>query len=511
LVVVALACIRAPETIDRRPSLNQLLEQLNYVQTQALIQNFVDDEPDLLKKVDRFVHLMTNPVVYQPIETTPIPQRPITIDPQPFRQQTKYMMRNAMQCYEDGWEEDPIEMELPDIIQPIQNLIDRGDGDSAIAALDAITQALVEDWDDVEEYGANSDIVLQILDPLWAAAVLSTDLSSAEAIDIQINLEHWQDRLHSEFEISAEALRQGWNDPHLVAVLQGHSEDLWEDDRPAYADRLAQIRLQILQLQERYPEYLNLARAEEQIQEYAIMLTQLGQISEAMAASHRLRDASSALAVAKVFKEQQLLSEALSIAQAGLQLPSPELKYRYQLADWTATLAQELGDAPSTLTARTEAFKVHPSLPDYQQLQTLAGENWPTLQPELLQHLRKMENWYYADAKVQIFLQENLIDDAIATADFAHARDYLIQLVMDAAIPQRSDWVIAKARRLAEEIMDRGKSAAYQSAVTWLSKMRSAYLQSGRQVDWQKYLNQLLATHSRKRKLMELINNAHLS
>jgi hypothetical protein len=89
-------------------------------------------------------------------------------------------------------------------------------------------------------------------------------------------------------------------------------------------------------------------------------------------------------------------------------------RYRYELADWTSELAQGLGDIATALTARITAFKLRPSMRGYQQAKTLAGDTWQTLQPDLLKHLRTMDNWSHAEAKVQIFLHEGSIDDAIA-------------------------------------------------------------------------------------------------
>jgi hypothetical protein len=77
-------------------------------------------------------------------------------------------------------------------------------------------------------------------------------------------------------------------------------------------------------------------------------------------------------------------------------------------------LAQGLGDIATALTARITAFKLRPSMRGYQQAKTLAGDTWQTLQPDLLKHLRTMDNWSHAEAKVQIFLHEGSIDDAIA-------------------------------------------------------------------------------------------------
>lgn len=190
---------------------------------------------------------------------------------------------------------------------------------------------------------------------------------------------------------------------------------------------------------------------------------------------------------------------------------SPMLdRHRYELADWTSELAQGLGNTETALTARISAFKLRPSMHSYQQAKTLADDTWQTLQPDLLQHLRTMDNWSHAEAKVQIFLDAGSIDDAIATVNDGYGRGHLMQLVMDAAMSHRPEWVIAKAIRPAEDIINRGKAESYQEAVNWLTRARAAYIQSGRQAEWQAYRAQLVSTHGRKRKLVGLIESANL-
>ncbi len=100
--------------------------------------------------------------------------------------------------------------------------------------------------------------------------------------------------------------------------------------------------------------------------------------------------------------------------------------------------------------------------------------------------------------------------DAITTVHDRYINKNLIQVVMDAAISHRPEWVIAKAVPLAEDIMNRGQAESYQEAVNWLTKARSAYIQSGQQSEWRKYQSQLMATHGRKRKLMSLMESAKL-
>jgi uncharacterized Zn finger protein len=524
IVAVALTSIRKPKTIHQRLSLNQLLDRLNHIQTQTLVQELVAREPELLNQIDRFVTKISPPIVQQVFTTEPRPKRQTSVDAQHYRYQAKQMMRNCLRHCEDGEEGNPIDDYLPEILDRVQAFIDRGDGNDALVILTAITEACVEDWDEVADYGLEGDDLISMLDPVWAAAVLTAELSSTEAIDLQVNLEEWQDQLGGEFEIAAEALRQGWDTPELLAILQGENADLWEDGRPSYADKLTRIRLEILNLQERYPDYLQLALAEDLIEEYLVLLAQLGRLEEVMAASVRIKDAGQALTIAKVLREQNALTEALSIAKAGLDLPdristsqaeqqfftvhqSPLLdRHRYELADWTSELAQGLGDPATALTARIMAFKLRPSMKGYQQVEILAGDAWQTLQLDLLEHLRTMDSWSYAEAKVQIFLQEGSIDDAIATVTDSYAKASLIQIVMDAAISERSEWVIATAIRPAEDIMNRGKAESYQEAVNWLVKARLAYLHLSRQNEWQEYRTQLVTTHGKKRKLMGLIN-----
>jgi uncharacterized Zn finger protein len=524
IVAVALTSIRKPKTIHQRMSLNQLLDRLNHAQTQTLVQELVAREPELLNQIDRFVSKIS-PLLAQQVSTTETrPKRQTSVDAQHYRDRAKQMMRNCLRHCEEGEEGNPIEEDLPEILDRVQAFIDRGDGNDALVILTAITEACVEDWDEISDYGIDGEDLITLLDPVWAAAVLTAELSSVEAIDLQVNLEEWQDQLSGEFEIAGEALRQGWDTPELLAILQGEPADLWEDGRPSYADKITRIRLEILNLQERYPEYLNLALAEDLIEEYLVLLAQLGRIEEVMAASDRIEDAGQALAVAKVLREQDALTEALSIAKAGLDLPdrlstsqaehqfftvrqSPGLdRHRYELADWTSDLAQGLGDPATALIARINAVKLRPSLRGYQQIQTLAGDAWQTLQSDLLQHLRTKDNWSYAEAKVQIFLSEGCVDDAIATVTDSYASTNLIQVVMDAAMTYKPEWVIATAIRPAEDIMNRGKAESYQEAVNWLAKERSAYIHLERQNEWQEYRKQLVAKHGKKRKLMGLMN-----
>jgi uncharacterized Zn finger protein len=522
IVATALVCLHQPATVLERPSLEQLLDQLNPIQTQHLVQELVAEVPELIEQIDRLVTLIAQPT---PKAATKV-KRQTSVDPKPYRYQVQQLMREALLCWEDGGEEDPLDEELPDLVAQAAKFTQEGHSNDALVILAAITQACAEDWDKVAEYGADSDRLIALLDPVWAEAILCTEFQTGEEVDLQINLEAWQDNLGSSFDISAAALRQGWDDAALQAVLRGKSTDVWQDNRPDYADRLAQVRLQILERQGRQAEYLNFAAAEAQITDYLTMLTRLGRISEVMAAQNQLIYDEQAFEVAKALREQDFVSEALEIGLFGLtlsELPRSKPYWEtinqaetsslpnYQLADWTSELAEGLGNSEAAIFARIQAFKSQPSFRDYQKARHLAEAGWSIVKFDLLNYLRQRQGiWRVQEAKIDIFLDEGLVDEAIASLG-NYASNHLVHRVMAAAIPHQPEWVIKQARHYAEDIMDRAKASAYEEAVEWLKKARAAYLHLGQETQWQLYRSQLMTTHARKYKLMGLLKHQELA
>ncbi|ACC82557.1 zinc finger, SWIM domain protein [Nostoc punctiforme PCC 73102] len=503
IIATMLVCVRDSESIEQRPTLEQLLNRLDNIQTQRLLQELVKEYPLLIEAIDRHVGWMTNPIVEQ---TSIKPLRHRSIDPAPFRRQVRQIIRDAVRYFEEGGEEDPIAEELVSVVQTAVAFSERGEGENAIAILEAITFTCVENWDDIADYGAENDEIVGELNEAWCEAILTAELTPEEKVDIQINLEAWQDEWNADFGLVMEALRQGWDYPPLVQVLQGNITErgAWEEDVPDYADDLALIRLKILERQERYQEYLYLAEAEGQTQQYLTMLGRLGRVEEAVdAAQTQMNSIEEAFALAKALSEQGALQQSLDIAQSGLNLPG---NCQYELGIWTSDLAVELGNSEAALLAIKAAFQVKPSFVDYEKMAELAGENWETVKTDLLRIIRTYSGWGTESAKVDIFLHEGLIDDAIAIAsELSSYYSELIHRVMNAAIPHNPTWVIANARRRAEKIMDGGKAEYYYYAVEWLKKVRAAYLESGKKADWLSYRESLMQTHARKRKLMGML------
>ncbi|MBW4614164.1 MAG: SWIM zinc finger domain-containing protein [Desmonostoc vinosum HA7617-LM4] len=502
IVATMLVCTRHADTIEQRPTLEQLLDRLDHIQTQTLVQELVAEYPQLIEMIDNHVSLMTNPTPKsQIIKSVP----PNAIDVAPVQRQVRQIFRDAVRHFEEGYEEDPITDELLSVVQIASDFSERGEGNNAIAILEAITSTCVENWYDVAEYGAENDEIAWELNDAWCEAILTTELTPEETVDVQVNLEAWQDEWNADFRMSLEALQQGWDYPPLVRILQGNmiEEGLWQGESPDYADNLVLSRLKILERQERYQEYLYLAEVAGQNRQYLTMLGQLGRVEEAMnAAQTQMNSMEEAFALARTLREQGALPQALHIAQMGLKLPG---NCQYDLGSWTSDLAEALGDETATLAAVKAAFQAHPSFADYQRIEQLAGENWEGIKTDLLKSTRNCGIWGTESAKVDIFLYEGLIDDAIAiVAELSSYYSELIHRVMDAAISHNPSWVIANAHRRAAKIMDASKAEYYSEAVEWLKKARAAYLESGKRADWLNYREKLIQTHARKRKLMEM-------
>ncbi|MGL5196496.1 MAG: SWIM zinc finger family protein [Chroococcales cyanobacterium] len=509
IVATLFVVIRQPETIQERPTLEQLLEPLNRVQLQGLVHKLVKQTPELLEEIACYITLNIEPKI-APIRAKN--QRPSPINPAPFRQQARDILYEGMRCFEnlDG-EEDPVTEELLDLLDNVQGLIEIGETYNALIVLEAIASACAADWDRVGDYGIEPDDIIIALDEAIAEAILSDSLSCSEVEQWRSRLETLQDEWNTEFTLSLESLIQGWEDPDLVEALKGTlpQPKIDEESPPNSSPDLVLIRLKILDRQERYQEYLNLAQATGKMKQYLTMLGSLGRTSEAMeSARNQMKTMEEALSLGQTLRSDGEVIKALEVGEMGLKLPG---NCQYELASWTADLAEELGNSEVELEARQSAFYENPTATDYFRIKELTGENWSQLQADLLNALRPHTSWEKTEVKVDIFLSEGLIDEAIASVNgLGTYKLDLVHRVMDAAISERPDWVIETARPLAEAILDRKKSESYNQAINWLKKVRAAYVQKEQLEEWITYRQELLQTHARKHKFRVMLEDMRL-
>ncbi len=564
IAAVGMLSCRDPQKVRIAPPVKDLLNLLDVEDLRELTLELLAEEPGLVERVEAFAKRLADlealldedfegeaisvevQVVGTTIRSSRKPnyngqqkesaqsqsrKRQTRIDPAPYRGQAHQVIRNTVRACEDGWDDYDIELEgFPELFAKPEDFIKAGDGANALIILDAITGTLAGEWSEVLDYGYDGDIAAQALDPLWAEALLQTELTDDEAMDWQVQLEEYAAQFAwEEFPLASEVLRQGWEDLALQEVLEGTANELWEGEAPAHADELAQIRLRILARQGRWEEYLNFAKAEEQFRDWLVTLIQWNEGEQALAEVDCLETVTDAQAVAEAFRAQGNLSAAVEVAQQGIELPSPQAAWRsyagvsvsassesfkpdsnhYELAAWAAQLSEQVEDEVTMLELWARAIAIQPKVSDFNHLEMLAGEQWPKMRDRLLDQLEASETWSYNAEDIEIFLAEGRIQAAIKKLDGYHSRDMTIK-VMKAAISHDPDWVIRKGRAGADDIMNRGKASHYDLAVKYLTQVKAAYLHQSKQAAWKKYRSQIQASHGRKRKLINLMASASL-
>jgi uncharacterized Zn finger protein len=396
---------------------------------------------------------------------------------------------------------------VSEVLGRARQLLEDGDGRGALVVLEAVTEEYLAGWELLDDSDGEASDFFRKLGAVWTEALLTADLSAKERRAWISKLEAWQAELgdygvDDAFGPALSAAEQGWDYPPLQRVLRGEitEQGAWEGDAPDWADELTQVRLTILERQRRFEEYLHLAEAEGQTDRYATMLVRLGRSADALTyAREHLATAQETLTLATALWEHGEVERSLEGAELGLTREGP----KGALASWLRDRAAERGQRERALKAATVAFDAELTLAAYLKVQELAGSDWPTHRPQLLDRLRTVRS-YYPQGPVEVFLHEGLIADAIAAVNEG-ATHSLVELVADAAITSHPDWVIKASRQQAEPIMDEGKAQYYDAAARWLGKARAAYQVTGRQQEWQRYLTALLARHQRKYKLAPLL------
>ncbi len=537
-IVAALLASRQADAIETRPPLGALLGELDRAQLEALLLGLAERDADMADTIERQVGLLRLASM-APQARAAGQARRSPIDQDAIRQQVRYATQPHRHGRYDDYDEYDYDDEDPggEVVEALQPLLTQVrsflEGGDARAALD-ILAALTDEYlascralaDQLEEmYGLSLAEVspgelFGTIGKLWAEALLSADLSIDERADWGERIAGLQNEaddldVGDAFNIALAAAEQGWDYPPLQRALAGQIDDPsdWEGPAPAVGDELIQLRLSMLEHQGRSDEYLNLAKAVGQVLRYALMLAQLGRTAEAIETALQYLDrVGDAFALAKQLREHGDLEGAWRVAEHGLALPPLPVaegytsveteRTRADLAEWASELAAGVGQPERALRAAEQAFQLRPSLQGFARAQELAGPAWAPLRAKLLDRLRGTNE---RRAKVDIFLHEQLIDDAIQVIE-SGCDDTTLAQVADAAIAARPSWVIAKTTAQAERLMAAGDAQRYDQAVAWLRRARDAFRADGRPIDWQGYLEGARARYKRKHKLIGLLD-----
>lgn len=529
IVATLLAYAKQPDEVDIRSPLAEKLVALDRSQLQALVLELADRIPRLSDMIEATLPYVTftGPTgVAAPIAAA--------VDTRALRQSVRNALRSR-----GGWDEDYSEDgygvvdDVVELAEQARPALDAGHGRTALAILEAITDEFSKHWEMLEETGEETSVFFDGTASLWIEALLEPSLDADEREQWASRLADWVEDFD---ESAAEPLenlqivvQQGWDDPGLCAILCGEEPPggLWGVDPPPFHWRVqvTQARLRVLARTGQDEAYLHLAKAEKQHDLYALHLLQLGRVGDAVRAGleQPLSDAG-ALELAKGLYEHGEIEPALQVAEHNLQRLDASARQdeefstvaermtelglydshpQSELAAWLRDRAAAHGQIERARAAGVIAFRIAPGLAAYQSVQKLAGGDWLDLRRQLLDFLRRQAR-VSNEIKIEIFLHENLVDDAIGATE-RHTSPRTLARVMDAAVNRQPQWVIAQARQQAEPIMDGAQSAHYEDAAMWLRKVKRAYEALGQKTEWQSYLDALREKHQRKYKLIPLL------
>jgi len=514
-VAVLLTVIRDSDTVTDRPPVSDLLADLDRETLIDLFNDLSEEHPSLVEWIERELGARA-PEAGSKGDSG---EKPTTRQTEPDQETIRRHVDSIL--YPSGpptrgAQDSHAAMEsrvddLRDLLAEAHASIDAGDGETALTVLEAIaTELMGGEW--LRLSHDDSTAIFEFFDELSAAfseSLFMTDLSETNREEWADQIAEWADELasytrHPPFKTAVVAARRGWDDDALQQALAGADDaDLWEGERPWYADDLLETRLAVLEREGRTDEYLNLARATGQPVQYATKLVDLDRADEAVEyARDHLSTPDDALAVAKALREADQPTAAIEVGRHGLTLNGAR---NVALAEWLRDVASAHGDDETAREAAVAAFKADPTIETYRVAREVAGDDWSRIREELLGHLqRRSPGRETAREYAEIFLAEHLINEAIAIAEES-GHYIVVEPVVEAVCDDRPEWTIEVCKDQAEPIIEQGKSDRYRHAVQWLRYAGKAAQAAGELDAWRNYIETLRDEHYRKYKLRPML------
>ena len=109
-------------------------------------------------------------------------QRHTPVDPNVFRRQVRTILRSLdrMRSSEGYWHVGAVVNEVRQVLEQAQGFVAAGDGHSALAILEAITEAYVADWAELDDSDGEASAFFEDSGAVWTEAVLTADLTTRE-------------------------------------------------------------------------------------------------------------------------------------------------------------------------------------------------------------------------------------------------------------------------------------------------------------------------------------------
>jgi hypothetical protein len=375
-----------------------------------------------------------------------------------------------------------------------------GDIESAFKQLGVLTDEMRSAWEILDDSDGSVGDLARDLGTTWIRWLLHPDTPPLLRRRSVAELEHW----HKGYD------DYGVGEPFAAAVFAGRHG--WDEDGPP---ELVSIKLDLLESRGDDAAFLELALRTGEIRRHVLCQIRRGEIDPGLAAfmnatfdERDVIDIAEALIAAK--HEEKAFALALDVAR----LPEMRVRQRWgtashgriSIANWAAKHAEEMGYAEVALAAAEVGFRLRVDVEQYRRIERLSGCAWISRRDALLELARSCAANEASEA-IAVFLDADMLDDAKRIFDRrgSYVHDSTLWRLFVRAAELAPGWAIERAQRFAEDIMDRASRNRYEIAARWLRIAAFGFRIAGREGDWTKYRDTLLAKHKAKRALVPLI------
>lgn len=291
IVAVLLAFVQQPDRVTERTPVGSLLSGPDRETLANLLTDLLATHPHLADWVEARITAREGTRHVESEAAAGPRQRQTALDPKPFQRQVRSILRGLgqMRPSEAYWATSGTVDQVREVMMQAEPFLEAGDGRNALVILEAVADEYVDTWFEFDDSDGELGAFFGELGPMFAEAILSADLSPEERESWAAKLSGWQAEIDDYgidqgFDAAIGAAALGWDHPSLQRAMAGQITELgaWDDEAPWYADELTVARLNVLERQGRFEEYLNLARAEGQSGLYVTMLVKAGRAEEAV-------------------------------------------------------------------------------------------------------------------------------------------------------------------------------------------------------------------------------------
>jgi uncharacterized Zn finger protein len=519
VAAVLLTYVRFPEDVEVRPPIDEQLSRLDARALRDLWLERVEQDVQAIDWLEAHIPLVLDEAALEMANSPMVAAEPEATSkslPRLDRASVQWQVNASIHSLDHLAKKDAkprVNEVIEELRMTLKAIMEISRESDVYDALDLL-EAMIEVW--CNEFSALADISNESLsfwddlDEALAELLLLARLSEDEFDQWYGILTDWQDDssdLYPEaLSLSAIALEEGWDDEELQLILQSkvvplHEQELneeafAEDDDFALKERLQLIRLRVLRQQKRTEEFANFARHYGLILPWMKLLIEVDQYMDAMPrVLELLRKPDEAWTLTQLLYSKDDTHSALQVLDRMLVLDGT---YYEEWLGWGRNLAIEVGDFALAKRIGFEHFRMFPTLDNYKALESLFGGSWVETKPEI-EEILSQERDRVRD-KVEILLYEDRLDEAISMIEGLEDDDVLGEAI-EAVMVHRAAWALQICKQQAEPLIEAGLGFGYPQAIKWLERGIQAAKHNNELRAYHSYIQRLLSTHSRKRKL----------